>query len=45
MFVTLTLSQIISHCYIVGSDEGSDQEREWEDQQIQKGVSVIQQVN
>ncbi|XP_045198488.1 PAX3- and PAX7-binding protein 1-like [Mercenaria mercenaria] len=27
-----------------GSDEGSDQEREWEDQQIQKGVSVIQQV-
>ena len=29
----------------IGSgDEGSDQEREWEEQQIKKGVSGIQQV-
>ncbi|KAL4233284.1 PAX3- and PAX7-binding protein 1 [Mactra antiquata] len=28
-----------------GSDEGSDQEREWEEQQIRKGVSAIQQVS
>ena len=32
-------------CNISGSgDEGSDQEREWEEQQILKGVSGIQQV-
>ncbi|KAH3737767.1 hypothetical protein DPMN_044361, partial [Dreissena polymorpha] len=28
-----------------GSDEGSDQEREWEEQQIRMGVSAIQQAN
>ncbi|KAH3737797.1 PAX3- and PAX7-binding protein 1-like [Dreissena polymorpha] len=28
-----------------GSDEGSDQEREWEEQQIRMGVSAIQQVS
>lgn len=32
------------HVLLVGSDEGSDQEREWEEQQIRMGVSAIQQV-
>ena len=30
--------------YVGSGDEGSDQEREWEEQQIKKGVSGIQQV-
>ena len=33
------------NCISGSGDEGSDQEREWEEQQILKGVTGIQQVN
>ena len=34
----------LSFIFVIGSDEGSDHEREWEEQQIRMGVSAIQQV-